>query len=34
MDNKKYDGIFHFDFLNIMVGRVNDGTFTEIIDDW
>ena len=34
MENKKYDGIFHFDFLNIMVGRVNDGTFTEIIDDW
>lgn len=34
MENKKYDGRFHSDTLNTMVGRLNDGTFTEIIDDW
>ena len=34
MENKKYEGRFHSDFLNTMVGRVNDGTFTEILDDW
>ena len=34
MENKKYEGRFHFEFLNIMAGRLNDGTFTEILDDW
>ena len=34
MGNKKSDGRFHSDTLNTMVGRLNDGTFTEIIDDW
>ena len=34
MGNKKSDGRFHSDALNTMVGRLNDGTFTEIIDDW
>ena len=34
MENKKYEGRFHSDFLNTMVGRLNDGTFTEILDDW
>ena len=33
MDNK-YEGRFHSDFLNTMVGRLNDGTFTEILDYW
>ena len=34
MENKKYEGRFHFELLNIMAGRLNDGTFTEILDDW
>ena len=34
MENKKYEGRFHFEFLNIMAGRLNDGTFNEILDDW
>ena len=34
MAEKKYEGRFHSDFLNTMVDRLNDGTFTEIIDDW
>ena len=34
MENKKYDGRFHSDTLNTVVGRVNDGTFVEIFDDW
>ena len=30
MEYKKYDGRFHSDTLNTVVGRVNDGTFVAV----